>query len=105
LTRVAALAASEADLLFSCVDTTEGRHLADRIAAYFAMPLFDVGVAISTRKTANSLGNQSLLTSRAGPGCNARSVTQSTSNQCPAAFSEIREYFKLRAEIFSLLLR
>jgi hypothetical protein len=31
-------------------------------------------------------------------------VTQWTSNRSPAAFSEIREYFKLRGEIFSLLL-
>jgi hypothetical protein len=50
-TREAVFAAGEADILFSCVDTAEGRHLADRIAAYLAMPLFDVGVTIPTRKT------------------------------------------------------
>ena len=44
----AVLAACEADVLFSCVDTAEGRHIADRMSAYFAMPLFDVGVAIPT---------------------------------------------------------
>ncbi len=44
----AILAACEADLLFSCVDTAEGRHIADRMSAYFALPLFDVGVAIPT---------------------------------------------------------
>lgn len=44
----AILAACEADVLFSCVDTAEGRHIADRISAYFSMPLFDVGVAIPT---------------------------------------------------------
>lgn len=49
-TREAILAASEADFLFSCVDTAEGRHIADRIGAYFAMPLFDVGVAIPTER-------------------------------------------------------
>jgi hypothetical protein len=32
-------------------------------------------------------------------------ATQSTSDQSPASFSEIREYFKFRAEIFSLLQR
>jgi hypothetical protein len=47
-TREAIRAASEADILFSCVDTAEGRHIADRLSAYFAMPLFDVGVAIPT---------------------------------------------------------
>jgi len=51
-TRDAVLAASEADFLFSCVDTTEGRHIADRLSAFFAAPLFDVGVAIPTRATA-----------------------------------------------------
>jgi hypothetical protein len=44
----AILAGSEADVLVSCIDTAEGRHIADRLAAYFAMPLFDVGVAIPT---------------------------------------------------------
>ncbi|MCA6098160.1 ThiF family adenylyltransferase [Bradyrhizobium australafricanum] len=47
-TREAILAAREADILFSCVDSAEGRHIADRLSAYFAMPLFDVGVAIPT---------------------------------------------------------
>src|SRR5690606_27571601 len=41
--------ASEADFIFSCVDTGEGRHIADRIAASFLMPLFDLGVSIPTR--------------------------------------------------------
>jgi hypothetical protein len=50
-TTEAILAACEADALFSCVDTAEGRHIADRLSAYFAMPLFDVGVAIPTRET------------------------------------------------------
>ncbi len=49
-TREAILAACDADVLFSCVDTAEGRHIADRMAMYFAMPLFDVGVSIPTRK-------------------------------------------------------
>lgn len=47
--REAVLAASEADFIFSCVDTGEGRHIADRIAASFLMPLFDLGVSIPTR--------------------------------------------------------
>lgn len=48
-TQEAILAACEADVLFSCVDTAEGRHIADRLSAYFAIPLFDVGVAIPTK--------------------------------------------------------
>jgi hypothetical protein len=48
VTREAILAATDADFLFSCVDTGEGRHIADRIGAHFLMPLFDVGVSIPT---------------------------------------------------------
>jgi proteasome lid subunit RPN8/RPN11 len=47
-TREAVLAACEADILVSCVDSAEGRHIADRLSACFVMPLFDVGVAIPT---------------------------------------------------------
>ncbi|MFN4340152.1 ThiF family adenylyltransferase [Parvibaculum sp.] len=52
-TREAVLAACASDVLFSCVDTGEGRHIADRLSAFFAMPLFDVGVAIPTEPTAD----------------------------------------------------
>lgn len=47
----AILTACEANALFCCVDTAEGRHIADRLSTYFAMPLFDVGVAIPTEAT------------------------------------------------------
>lgn len=50
-TREAVCAASEADLLFSCVDSLEARHIADRVGAFMAMPLLDVGVSIPTRRT------------------------------------------------------
>ena len=53
-TREAALAAGEADILFSCVDSAEGRHIADRLSACFTMPLFDVGVAIPTEPLPSS---------------------------------------------------
>lgn len=51
--REAVLQASQADVLFSCVDTLEGRQIADLIAATFLMPLLDVGVVIPTRKSAS----------------------------------------------------
>lgn len=51
LSRNAVLAAADADVLFSCVDKLRARSVADRIAQTFLMPLFDVGVGISTRKT------------------------------------------------------
>lgn len=49
-TRDAVLAASQADILFCCVDTLEARHMADLIAAAFLIPLFDVGVVIPIRQ-------------------------------------------------------
>jgi hypothetical protein len=49
--REAVLAASQGDVLFSCVDTFEGRHFCDLMAAAFLMPLVDVGVTIPVRET------------------------------------------------------
>ncbi len=46
--REAVLAAAEADVVFSCVDTAEGRHLADRLCAALLMPVMDLGVTIPT---------------------------------------------------------
>lgn len=43
------VAAADADILFSCVDTEEGRHVSDRLAAAMLQPLFDVGVSIPVR--------------------------------------------------------
>lgn len=39
-------AAADADILFSCVDTLDGRHIADRLATSMLQPIFDVGVSI-----------------------------------------------------------
>ncbi|MEJ0060853.1 MAG: ThiF family adenylyltransferase [Terricaulis sp.] len=50
--RDAILAASDADVLFCCVDTDEGRQLADRTASAFLIPLVDMGVSIPTRRDA-----------------------------------------------------
>ncbi len=47
--REAVIAASQADVIFCCVDTHKGRMLADRLASAFLLPLFDVGVGIPTR--------------------------------------------------------
>lgn len=44
------LAAGDADLLFCCVDSLEGRQICDRVSASFLQPLFDVGVTIPTRQ-------------------------------------------------------
>lgn len=48
--RIAVEKVAQADLIFSCVDSEEGRHIADRIARAMLQPLFDVGVTIPVRK-------------------------------------------------------
>jgi hypothetical protein len=53
ISRDAVLAASTADIVFSCVDSVEGRQVADLIAQAHLIPLVDVGVTIPTRRTAN----------------------------------------------------
>ena len=50
-TREAVLCASQADVMFSCVDTLEARQIADLLGASFLIPLLDLGVSIPTRKT------------------------------------------------------
>ncbi len=48
--REAVIAAAQADILFSCVDTSEGRQIADLVAKAFMIPLIDMGVTIPTRR-------------------------------------------------------
>lgn len=45
-------AVAECDVIFGCVDTAEGRNLANRIAAYYLLPYIDVGVSLA----ANGVG-------------------------------------------------
>jgi hypothetical protein len=49
-TREAVLAAAKADVIFSCVDSSEGRQICDLIAQAFLIPLIDMGVTIPTRR-------------------------------------------------------
>lgn len=37
---------AECDIVFGCVDTAEGRNLANRVAAYYVLPFIDVGVRL-----------------------------------------------------------
>lgn len=53
--REAVLSASQADVLFCCVDTLEARQMADFIAQAFLLPLFDMGVVIPLRKAARGM--------------------------------------------------
>jgi hypothetical protein len=39
-------AVAECDVVFGCMDGVEGRHLLNRLAAYYALPYFDVGVRL-----------------------------------------------------------
>ncbi|WP_051980540.1 ThiF family adenylyltransferase [Burkholderia sp. 9120] len=44
--REAILALSECDILFGCVDSVDGRHIVNKIATHFLIPLIDLGVRI-----------------------------------------------------------
>jgi hypothetical protein len=55
LSREAVIAASGADVIFSCVDSAEGRQIADLIAQAYLIPLIDMGVTIPTRTTPSGL--------------------------------------------------
>ena len=46
-TPTAVRAVAECDVIFGCVDTAEGRNLANRIAAYYQQPYIDVGVSLA----------------------------------------------------------
>ena len=39
-------ALSTCDMLFGCVDSIDGRHLLNRLAAFYALPYFDLGVKL-----------------------------------------------------------
>jgi hypothetical protein len=39
-------AVAECDVLFGCMDGVEGRHLLNRLAAFYLLPYFDVGVRL-----------------------------------------------------------
>jgi hypothetical protein len=39
-------AVAECDVVFGCMDGVEGRHLLNRLAAYYVLPYFDVGVKL-----------------------------------------------------------
>jgi len=39
-------AVAECDAVFGCMDGVEGRHLLNRLAAYYVMPYFDIGVKL-----------------------------------------------------------
>ena len=52
LSREAVLCAGACDVLFCCVDTAEGRHIADLISQAMFIPLIDMGVTIPTRALA-----------------------------------------------------
>ncbi len=47
--REAVLAVADADVIFCCVDSHQGRLICDLMASSFLTPLFDVGVTIPTR--------------------------------------------------------
>lgn len=50
LSRSAVTAAALSDVIFLCVDSAEGRQIADLVAQAFMLPLIDMGVSLPTRR-------------------------------------------------------
>lgn len=46
ISKEAVSAVAEADIVFGCMDGAEGRHLLNRIATFYNLPYFDVGVRL-----------------------------------------------------------
>jgi hypothetical protein len=46
MTREAVAAVAECDVAFGCMDGAEGRHLLNRIATFYNLPYFDVGIRL-----------------------------------------------------------
>lgn len=55
LDRDAVLRVGQADMIFCCVDSKEGRQIADLIGSSFLIPIFDVGVCIPTRRVGDDV--------------------------------------------------
>lgn len=47
MTPEAVAAIAECDLVFGCMDSAEGRHVLNRLASYYTLPYFDVGVGLT----------------------------------------------------------
>ncbi|MBO9573359.1 MAG: ThiF family adenylyltransferase, partial [Chitinophagaceae bacterium] len=45
-TRATVKMLAQCDVLFGCVDSAEGRHMADLISSFYLLPLFDLGVRL-----------------------------------------------------------
>lgn len=48
---------AQSDVLFGCMDTIDGRHLLNRLATYYTLPYFDVGVRLDTFRTGERKGH------------------------------------------------
>jgi hypothetical protein len=92
-------AVAECDVVFGCVDTAEGRNLANRIAAYYQQPYIDVGVSLAANGSGGistisgainyyAPGQQSLL--ERGAITEAQIRAEETKRTNPERFAELR---------------
>jgi hypothetical protein len=93
-------AVAECDVIFGCVDTAEGRNLANRIAAYYLLPYIDVGVSLAANGVGGiatisgainyyAPGLQSLL--ERGAITEAQIRAEETKRTNPERFAELRK--------------
>lgn len=93
-------AVAECDVIFGCVDTAEGRNLANRIAAYYLLPYIDAGVSLAANGVGGiatisgainyyAPGQQSLL--ERGAITEAQIRAEETRRTNPERFAELRK--------------
>ena len=94
-------AVAECDVIFGCVDAIEGRHLLNRIATYYTLPYFDVGVKLGV-DSAGAITRIEACSNYLQPGKSTLlSRGMYTPNQLAAAFMKRRdplEYERRRRE-------
>lgn len=94
-------AVAECDVIFGCVDAIEARHLLNRIATYYTLPYFDVGVKLGV-DTTGAITRIEACSNYLQPGKSTLfSRGMYTANQLAAAFMKRRdplEYERRRRE-------
>lgn len=94
-------AVADCDVIFGCVDNIEARHLLNRLAAFYLIPLFDVGVRISADGLGGVDGVEAAANYVAPDGPSLMSRGMYTQKQLDAAMLAARdpeEYKPRRAE-------
>jgi tRNA A37 threonylcarbamoyladenosine dehydratase len=62
ISREAVMRVAECDVVFGCMDGVEGRHMLNRLATFYTLPYFDVGVRLDATAAAVSTASRERFT-------------------------------------------